>query len=41
MKKNNKSGNGEVEILIAEDSQTQAEQLRYLLEEHGYTSCLP
>ena len=25
-----------VEILIAEDSRTQAEQLRYLLEEHGY-----
>ena len=25
-----------VEILIAEDSPTQAEQLRYLLEEHGY-----
>ncbi len=29
--------NSEVEILIAEDSLTQAEQLRYLLEVHGYT----
>jgi diguanylate cyclase (GGDEF)-like protein len=28
---------GNVEILIAEDSPTQAEQLRYLLEEHGYS----
>src|SRR3989338_613641 len=37
MKKNNQSDNTGVEILIAEDSQTQAEQLRYLLEEHGYT----
>ena len=26
----------EIRILIAEDSPTQAEQLRYLLEEHGY-----
>jgi CheY-like chemotaxis protein len=25
-----------VEILIAEDSPTQAEQLKYLLEQHGY-----
>ena len=32
-KKNTNSG---VEILIAEDSPTQAEQLRYLLEEHGF-----
>ena len=28
--------NDRVEILVAEDSRTQAEQLRYLLEEHGY-----
>jgi hypothetical protein len=33
--KNNKS-NG-TEILIAEDSPTQSEKLRYLIEEHGYT----
>ncbi len=26
-----------LEILIAEDSPTQAEKLRYLLEEHGYS----
>jgi len=32
-----KSGKGSIEILIAEDSLTQAEKLRYLLEEHGYT----
>ena len=28
---------GNTEILIAEDSPTQAEKLRYLLEEHGYS----
>jgi len=33
-KKDKRSG---VEILIAEDSATQAEQLKYTLEEHGYT----
>lgn len=32
-----KSRNGGVEILIAEDSSTQAEKLRFLLEDHGYT----
>ena len=32
--KRNKTKN--IEIVIAEDSPTQAEQLRYLLEEHGY-----
>ena len=31
------SKNEEVEILIAEDSPTQAEQLKYVLEEQGYT----
>ncbi len=31
-----KSGNGKVEILIAEDSPTQAEQLKQLIEKHGY-----
>lgn len=29
--------NGKVEILIAEDSATQREQLKHLLEEHGYS----
>ena len=28
--------NSDIEVLIAEDSRTQAEQLRFLLEEHGY-----
>jgi len=32
----NPKKNKSVEILIAEDSPTQAEKLRYLLEEHGY-----
>lgn len=31
-----KNGNGQIEILIAEDSPTQAEQLKQLLEEHHY-----
>lgn len=31
-----KNGNNGVEILVAEDSPTQAEQLRALLEEHGF-----
>jgi GAF domain-containing protein/DNA-binding response OmpR family regulator len=35
MKSKKKKNNG-VEILIAEDSPTQAEKLQYLLEEHGY-----
>ncbi|HUX25064.1 MAG TPA: response regulator, partial [Burkholderiales bacterium] len=35
--KSRKNKNSSVEILIAEDSPTQAEKLRYLLEEHGYT----
>lgn len=35
--KSRKSKNSSVEILIAEDSPTQAEKLQYLLEEHGYT----
>jgi len=34
--KSTKSRNGSVEILIAEDSPTQAEQLQNLLEGHGY-----
>src|SRR5882757_6222650 len=29
--------NSDIEILIAEDSATQAEQLRFLLEDKGYT----
>jgi putative nucleotidyltransferase with HDIG domain len=33
---NTKSGNSKAEILIAEDSPTQVEQLKYLLEKHGY-----
>src|SRR5574340_63500 len=32
-----KNKNRHIEILIAEDSRTQAEQLQLLLEEHGYT----
>lgn len=32
----NENGNGKTEILIAEDSRTQAEQLGFLLEQHGY-----
>lgn len=35
--KSRKSKNSSVDILIAEDSPTQAEKLQYLLEEHGYT----
>ncbi|MHB1273089.1 MAG: EAL domain-containing protein [Rhodanobacter sp.] len=35
--KSRKNKNSSIEILIAEDSPTQAEKLRYLLEEHGYT----
>ncbi len=31
-----KNKNNNIEILIAEDSPTQAQKLRYLLEEHGY-----
>lgn len=31
-----KSGNGEWKIVIAEDSATQKEQLKYILETHGY-----
>ena len=31
-----KASGAEAAILVAEDSPTQAEQLRYLLEEHGY-----
>ena len=31
-----KTGNKQVEILIVEDSPTQAEQLKYLLEKHKY-----
>ncbi len=31
-----KNGNGRIEIFIAEESPTQAEQLQYLLEEQGY-----
>ncbi len=34
--KTKKNQNGEVEILIAEDSPTQQAQLEYLLREHGY-----
>ena len=34
--KSNKKTNGKVEILIAEDSPTQAAQLAHLLEQHGY-----
>ncbi len=34
--KSKKNKNGSTEILIAEDSPTQAEQLRHLLEEHGH-----
>jgi len=40
MKSKNTSNNA-VEILIAEDSPTQAEQLRYLLEGHGCKVWLP
>jgi PAS domain S-box-containing protein len=36
MMKSSKKTNGKVEILIAEDSPTQAAQLAHLLEEHGY-----
>ena len=36
-KTSKKHSAGNVEILLAEDSPTQAERLRYLLEEHGYT----
>ncbi|MHB1657623.1 MAG: EAL domain-containing protein [Burkholderiales bacterium] len=35
--KSRKNKNSSIEMLIAEDSPTQAEKLRYLLEEHGYT----
>ncbi|MDO8768462.1 MAG: EAL domain-containing protein [Burkholderiaceae bacterium] len=35
--KTNQKTNGKVEILIAEDSPTQAERLRHLLEQHGYS----
>jgi diguanylate cyclase (GGDEF)-like protein/PAS domain S-box-containing protein len=35
--KSRKNKNNGIEILIAEDSPTQAEKLQYLLEEHGYT----
>jgi hypothetical protein len=35
--KSKKNKNNDIEILIAEDSPTQAEKLQYLLEEHGYT----
>jgi len=35
--KSKKNRNGGVEILIAEDSATQREQLKYLLQEHGYS----
>ncbi|WP_413439411.1 EAL domain-containing protein [Sulfuriferula sp. GW1] len=34
--KSRKNKNNDIEILIAEDSPTQAEQLQYLLEGHGY-----
>ncbi len=34
--KSRKNKHDGVGILIAEDSRTQAEQLRFLLEEHGY-----
>jgi len=34
--KSRKNKNNGIEILIAEDSPTQAEKLQYLLEEHGY-----
>ena len=34
--KSRKNKNNVIEILIAEDSPTQAEKLQYLLEEHGY-----
>ena len=34
--KSKKTVDGEVEILIAEDSATQREQLQHLLEERGY-----
>ena len=34
--KKNQNQNGDTEILIAEDSRTQAEQLAFLLEQHGY-----
>jgi CheY-like chemotaxis protein len=36
MKSSKKKMNGKVEILIAEDSPTQAAQLAHLLEEHGF-----
>ena len=35
------SSNHEVEILIVEDSLTQAEQLKYILEQHGYRHSVP
>ncbi|MDE2155241.1 MAG: EAL domain-containing protein [Xanthomonadaceae bacterium] len=34
--KSGRNSSGRVEILVAEDSPTQAEKLQYLLEEHGY-----
>ncbi|PKO05127.1 MAG: hypothetical protein CVU41_13265 [Chloroflexi bacterium HGW-Chloroflexi-3] len=37
MSKSDKNTHNHIEILIAEDSATQAEQLRFLLEENGYT----
>lgn len=36
MKSKKKNRNNSIEILIAEDSPTQAEKLQHLLEEHGY-----
>ena len=35
--KSRKNRNGNVEILIVEDSATQREQLKHLLEEHGFS----
>jgi diguanylate cyclase (GGDEF)-like protein len=35
--KSKKKNNNDIEVLIAEDSPTQAEKLRNLLEDHGYT----
>lgn len=37
MKTRKKTKNGHVKILIVEDSPTQAEELKYLLEKHNYT----
>lgn len=34
--KSGKNKNNGIEVLIAEDSPTQAEKLQYMLEEHGY-----